>query len=319
MRSTPLITRAARRPRRYRANRLLWAAAILLVLLAVVSVLIATYVGWSLTHPKHKALTDSPDKLGLKFDQIEFESRTGDVKLKGWFLPAADASAPAKMNIIFAHGYRENRLQSGAEALKLAKELVAQGYNVVMFDFRNSGESEGDLTSVGYLEKYDLLGAIDWTRAHHPERIALHGFSMGATTALLAAAEDEQIAGVVADSPFNHLTRYLEHNLPVWSHLPDFPFTPLILGLLPRLTGIVTDEVDALSAVDRIQPRPVLFIHTAEDGSIPYTESEAMWEKHKESFQFWKAPAGHEHARAHAALPQDYERRVLEFYGSLQR
>ncbi|MCR8636862.1 alpha/beta hydrolase [Paenibacillus radicis (ex Xue et al. 2023)] len=318
MRPTPAITRAAR-PRGARSKKLLWTFVLLLLVLAVASVTISTYVGWKLTHPEHKALTDSPDKYGLSFEPVEFESRNKDVKLKGWFIPASDTSTPAKMNIIFAHGYRENRLQSGAEALKLAKELAAQGYNVLMFDFRNSGESEGNLTTVGYLEKFDLLGAIDWTRAHHPEPIALHGFSMGGTVALLAAAEDPQIAGVVADSPFNHLTRYLEDNLPVWSKLPNYPFTPLILGILPPLTGIVTDQVDGLTAVDRIYPRPVLFIHSAEDASIPYQNSESMWEKHKDRFQIWKPSAGREHVRVHAKLAAEYESKVLEFYKSLQR
>ncbi|MDF2961138.1 MAG: alpha/beta hydrolase [Paenibacillus sp.] len=318
MRSTPAITRAPRR-RGTRTKKGLWTLTVILLLLAAGSVIMATYVGWKLTHPVHKALADSPDKHGLTFQAVEFVSRNKDVNLKGWFIPASDPSAPAKMNIIFAHGYRENRLQTGAEALKLAKELVTQGYNVLMFDFRNSGESGGDLTTVGYLEKLDLLGAVDWTRAHHPGKIALHGFSMGGTTSLLAAAEDPQIAGVVADSPFNHLTRYLEDNLPVWSHLPDFPFTPLILGILPPLTGIVTDQVDGLAAVDRIYPRPVLFIHSAEDRSIPYRNSESMWEKHKDRFQIWKAPAGPEHVRVHAKLSKEYQSRVLDFYSSLQQ
>ncbi|WP_246078973.1 alpha/beta hydrolase [Paenibacillus piri] len=298
----------------------------MLVLLILGSAAVSAYVGWKLTHPEPKPLTDSPDKHGIPFEPVQFASRNQDVTLKGWFLPASGVSDgsggsggsnAAKLNIIMAHGYRENRLQSGAEALKLAKELTAHGYNVLMFDFRNSGESGGSLTTVGYLEQFDLLGAIDWTRTHHPGKIALHGFSMGATASLLAAAKDPEIAGVVADSPFNHLTHYLEQNLPVWSHLPNFPFTPLILGILPPLTGIVTDQVDGLSAVDLIYPRPVLFIHTADDESIPLRNSESMWEKHADRFQLWKAPAGQSHGKAHAVLPKEYETRVLEFYNSL--
>jgi len=317
MRPTPAITRAAR-PRGTRFQRRLRPFIIVILVLALLSAAIATYVGWKLTHPEPKLLTDSPEQHGLSFEQVQFESQNKDVMLKGWFLPAADPSIPAKMNIIFAHGYRENRLQTNAEALKLAKELVTQGYNVLMFDFRNSGESDGSVTTVGYLEKYDLLGAVDWTRARHPGKIALHGFSMGATASLLAAAEDPQIAGVVADSPFNHLGRYLEENLPVWSHLPDFPFTPLILGILPPLTGIDTGQVDALAAVDRIYPRPVLFIHSADDSSIPYRNSESLWEKHPDRFQIWKAP-GTEHVRAHKTHAKEYERRTVEFYNSLQQ
>jgi fermentation-respiration switch protein FrsA (DUF1100 family) len=314
MRPTPMISRAPR-PRRTSFTTVLRAAAILIIIVSLLSVGISTYVGWKLTHPERKALSDSPDRYGLTFSPVEFPSRTGDVMLKGWFLPASNATTD--LNIIIAHGYRDNRLQSGADGLKLAKELTAQGFNVLMFDFRNSGESGGNLTTVGYLEKYDLLGALDWVRANHPGSIALHGFSMGATTSLIAAAEDTDIVGVVADSPFNHLTHYLEDNLPVWSHLPNFPFTPLILGILPPLTHMDPDQVDALSAVDRIYPRPVLFIHSVEDVSIPYQNSESMYDKHKDRFEIWQT-TGKEHARSHAKFAKEYEEKVIAFYKRLQ-
>ncbi|ULL14098.1 alpha/beta fold hydrolase [Paenibacillus sp. H1-7] len=315
MRPTPAITRASR-PRGRLTKKVLWSTAVLLALLLIASVGISVYVGWKLTHPARVALDETPDRYGLAFEKVEFESRTKDVALQGWFIPSS--SEPAKMNIIMAHGYRKNRLQTGADTLKLTKSLVDQGYNVLMFDFRNSGESGGELTSVGYLEKYDLLGAVDWVKANHPEPIAVHGFSMGASTALTAAAEESAITGIVADSPFNHLTRYLEENLPTWSNLPNFPFTPLILGILPPLTGIDPDQVDALTAVDRIYPRPVLFIHSSDDHSIPLQNSESMWAKHKDRFEMWQI-SGADHVKGHAVHPKEYEEKVLDFYGKLQQ
>lgn len=314
MRPTPAITRAPR-PRGRFKQKAMWGAGILLLLL-IACVGLSIYVGWKLTHPVRQPLKETPEQYGMAFEQVQFPSRTHDVDLKGWLLPSE--SSPAKLNIIMAHGYRKNRLQTDAEALKLSKTFVEQGYNVLMFDFRNSGESGGELTTVGYLEKYDLLGAIDWMKANHPEPIALHGFSMGASTALLAAADEPGVAGVVADSPFNHLTRYLKENLPVWSHLPNIPFTPLILGILPQLTGIDPDQVDGLSAVDRIYPRPILFIHSPDDHSVPYPNSETMWAKHPDRFELWK-PSGADHVKSHAVHPEEYEDKVLQFYSRLEQ
>ncbi|OXM85285.1 alpha/beta hydrolase [Paenibacillus rigui] len=313
MRPTPAISRAAR-SRSHRKLKSVRYLLYLLLAIALICVAVSVYVGWQLTHPQRKAITEDPSRYEAAFEPVQFDSRTKDVTLKGWFLPSA--SDPAKLNIIMAHGYRDNRTYAAGEALSLAKALTQQGFNVLMFDFRNSGESGGDLTTVGYLEKFDLLGAIDWMQANHPGKLALHGFSMGASSALLAAAEEPAVAGIVADSPFNHLTRYLEDNLPVWSHLPRFPFTPLILGILPRLTGIQTDAVDGLSAVDRIYPRPILFIHSTDDHSIPYQNSEAMWEKHKDKFELWKT-SGADHARSHKVYPKPYEDKVIDFYNRL--
>ncbi len=295
---------------------MIWIAFALILLLAVGCTFVSAFVGWQLTHPVQQPVDDNPGNVRLAYEEIGFRSRPQDVELKGWFLPAR--GKPASMTIILSHGYAGTRLEKGLPALSLAKSLVEAGYNVLMYDFRNSGLSGGSLTTVGYLEKQDLLGAIDWVRQNHPGEIGLVGFSMGATTSILAAAEEPDVLGVVADSPFSRLKPYLQENLSVWSHLPKFPFTQLILTILPPLTGIRADEVDAFQAVDKVYPRPVLFIHSQDDDAIPYTNSESMWTKHQDRFQFWKSSkAGH--VGTYRQEPQEYTSRVLGFFANLQK
>ncbi|SDJ30034.1 alpha/beta hydrolase [Paenibacillus naphthalenovorans] len=316
MRTTPLIPRVPG-ARRSRKKIWLWTAGLLLfVFLACAG--IAAYVGWQLTHPGPAALDDSPDRLGLAYENVQFKSRGDDITLKGWFLPGKtiDREDSGKTGIIMTHGYRTNRLQKSAEALDLAKRLTDRGYRVFMFDFRNSGESEGSKTTIGFDEKYDVLGAIDWMKANHPGKIALLGYSMGASTSLIAAAEEPGVSGVIADSPFNHLRLYLEDHLSVWSNLPQFPFTPLILGILPGLVGVDPDQVDGFAAVDRIYPRPILFIHSTRDASIPISNSESLWEKHKDRFDMW-ATSAEGHARNYPPLKEEYVERVTDFLEKL--
>lgn len=293
---------------------LIWTVVIIFLAVIIAVVAISVYVGWSLTHPARKPVTTKPSVFQLTYENIQFISRNRDVQLKGWFLPSA--TEKKDRTLIFADGYAQNRLQKELPALSLAKSLVNDGYNVVMFDFRDCGESGGTETTVGQLEQQDLLGAVDWVKQNHPSKVGVIGFSMGATTALLAAADDPSIVGVIADSPFNNLLSYLKENLPVWSHLPNFPFTPLILDIIPPLTGMHPEEVNALSAVDRIYPRPVLFIHSQTDKDIPYTNSETMWEKHKDKFQFWKT-TGVGHVGSYAKYKEMYTGKVEGFFGAL--
>lgn len=303
-----VVTRLNSRPYYYRRKRTLRRIIFLIVILIAAILGFSTYVGWSLTHPDKLALNDTPAHYQLSFQDIEFLGRNSSVKLKGWFLPAKEADK----TIIIAHGYGKNRLQDDVPALPLAQSLVAEGYQVVMFDFRNSGESEGKLTSVGEYEEQDLLGAVDWVKANHPGKIGVLGFSMGASTALLAAADEPAIATVIADSPFDNLKAYLNDNLPTWSHVWKYPFTPLIMNIVPLLTGMHPERVDPLTAVDHIYPRSILFIHSVDDPSIPYLNSENMYLKHPDKFEFWKtSKAGH--VGSYKLDPQQYTERVISF------
>ncbi|MDB5052603.1 MAG: alpha/beta hydrolase [Bacilli bacterium] len=307
-----VVTKLAMRPY-YRRKRMLRFFIILLLVLVLASLGVSGYVGWGLTHPAKQPLGDSPANYQITYQDVEFASRGDAIKLKGWFLPAKKSDK----TIILAHGYKKNRVQDTVPALPLAKSLVGAGYQVLMFDFRNSGESEGTLSSVGELEKNDILGALDWVKSNHSSQVSLFGFSMGATTSLLAAADDPSVAGVIADSPFNNLKSYLTDNLSVWSHLPQFPFTPLIMNMLPPITGLHPERVDAFSAVDRIYPRPILFIHSIDDDSIPYTNSETLWEKHKDKFEFWKTSKA-KHIGSYKLDPVQYTARVLDFLARIK-
>jgi pimeloyl-ACP methyl ester carboxylesterase len=294
----------------------IWIVVIVLFVCFLGIIGMSVYVAWQLAHPIRRPIENSPEEYGLVYSDIEFPSRANDAILQGWFIPVARNGNG--MTLIFAHGYAGNRLERGLPALALAASFVEAGYQIVMFDFRNSGQSSGTLTTVGSLEKYDLLGAVDWVREHVGGSIGLIGFSMGGSTSLLAAAEEPAILGVVADSPFCQLKPYLQRNLSVWSRLPRLPFTPLILAIIPRLTKTDPSQVDALAAMDRIYPRPVLFIHSTDDTAIPYTQSEVMWSKHPDRFEFWKTALA-PHVGTYKLQPQTYTFRVLTFFDKLKK
>jgi fermentation-respiration switch protein FrsA (DUF1100 family) len=304
----------ARKKRRWKTAL---TAALCVLLVAVIAVVgISFYVGWQLTHPAREPIKETPGDYGLDYTEVDFASRADGVPLKGWFVPAAGGNKG--LTVIMAHGYRNNRAQQNVPGLQVAERLSKEGFDLFMFDFRGHGESGGKFVSVGQHEMKDLLGAIDWVRQQGTpgQPVALLGFSMGASTSLMAAAAEPAVAGVVADSPFSNLYEYLQENLSVWSNLPNFPFTPTILAIMPPLLDVDPKAVDPRSAVDDIYPRPILFIHSVEDGSIPYTESERMWQRHPDRFQFWKADSG-DHVRVFKTSPEEYMERVTAFLNDL--
>ncbi len=284
--------------------------AVLLLLAIIICVGISIYVGYSMTHPEKKPIDQLPSDYGMEYDEIGFSSKEDGLNLAGWVLHPEESP---KMTVILAHGYKGNRFEDHVSFFSMAEDLLEKGYRVVMFDFRYAGDSDGKMATVGAKEQLDLLGVIDWVDENYEEPIGLLGISMGASTSLLAAAQTDDVIGVVADSPFSDLQEYLKVNLPVWSDLPNFPFTPLILTLMPIISDLDPKDASPISVLDDIAPRPVLFIHNKGDDSIPYTESEKMMEKHPDVFELW-LPDGDGHVKAYKQNKAEYIDRVDSFF-----
>jgi dipeptidyl aminopeptidase/acylaminoacyl peptidase len=284
-----------------------------MLLLVVTGISIA--VGWTLVHPKPKKLGDSPASSGMVYKDITFGSHDG-LLLKGWFITAeANGHQANGKTIVFVHGYKGNRLQEGFGLLELTHTLQKLGYNALLFDLRASGDSEGKKVSIGYHEKMDVLAAVSAVKKMVPNnKIILMGFSMGASTALLAAGEDQTINAVVADSPFCNLAPFLSENLSHWSKLPTLPFTPLIMGILPYLTRIDVKRINPSEAVKTLtEKQSVLLIHGKKDASISFHHSVRLYENLKHNKRrLWLVPEG-EHVGNRSADPEEYDKRLIQF------
>jgi len=269
------------------------------------SLLVSLGVCWSVAHPQRHLLNETPAALGLDYRDVSFTSREDQLLIKGWLLPAASSDR----TVIIAHGYRNNRLQDDVPALSLARELVNAGYNVLMFDFRNCGESGGKMTSIGQYEVRDLLGAIDFVRSHPDisHRIALLGFSMGAATAILAGSQEPAVDAVIADSPFADLKQHLDSR--------SYPFQALLLPELSLLTGIKPEQVSPVKAVQDLSTKPPLLIHGDADKDIPVQNSREILRAARAAgsdASLWVVP-GADHLKSYSTAKKAYSSRVIEF------
>ncbi|TWG08435.1 alpha/beta hydrolase [Saccharopolyspora dendranthemae] len=144
----------------------------------------------------------------------EKDGRTGSVRRDVWFesggvrcaawlyVPAAEGG-PRPL-VVMAHGLgavREWRLDAFAE------RFAAQGWMVLVFDYRYLGASEGSprqLLDIGD-QLDDWRAAVAYGRSLpevDPDRIALWGTSFGGGHVLRVASEDHGVAAVVAQCPF---------------------------------------------------------------------------------------------------------------------
>lgn len=304
-----LSIQTKRRPRIWR--RVAYAIMIVIVLAALGTSGVAYYIGWQLTHPKRIALTKTPNDFGMNYQDVSFPSQTDHVSLKGWLIPAVSHTDKI---VIFSHGYKGNRENIDAD-FPTMKALHDAGFNVLAFDFRDEGQSNGDMVSVGYFEVRDVLGAVDFAKSHGYSKVGVIGFSMGASTALQAAVQDQRIQAVIADSPFANLYDYLSDNLPTWSHLPNWPFTPELLFEFKVLNGLDAHGVNPLGGLQHWTPRPLLLIAGTADDTIPMSNSQALYNevKNNQADSLWIVP-GAKHVKAYNVNPQAYEQKVTSFF-----
>jgi alpha/beta superfamily hydrolase len=93
------------------------------------------------------------------------------------------------------------RIEAHFLFVKAARALCAAGMNVLRFDFRGSGESDGgfeEMTIEG--EVADALAALERVRAEptvDPDRVALLGLSLGGLVAACAAARNGAVSALV--------------------------------------------------------------------------------------------------------------------------
>jgi len=272
---------------------------------------ISGVVGWYLTHPIREPVVSNPSEFGLKYQDVKFSSREDNLELSGWFIPAENSKAV----VIQAHGYEGSRTKE-KPSFPVTQALVQNGISVLMFDFRGSGDSEGSLVSVGDFEQRDLLGAIDYVRSLGYQNIGIIGYSMGASTTAVVAANEAGIKSVVLDSPFADLQEYLQVNMPIWTKLPNIPFTSIILHEIPAMTGIKTKNVSPLNEMGKFEDRPILFIAGDADNTIPMENSRRLWEKvNNPKNVFWVVP-GAKHVGAYNVLPDQYLDKVTKFFVS---
>ncbi len=230
--------------------------------LLVALVLLRTVpLAWRDLHPARRTLTDADRAEAARvlpgLEPVAFRTDDGLV-LHGWFAPGRDGLA-----VVLVHGLGGNR----AELLPEAGVLLRHGHAVLLFDSRASGESEGTLATWGDRERRDVAAAIRWVRTRSgvdPARIGLYGFSVGASTVALAAAEDASIRAVALGPVWPSLDAELHRKFRIAHGRPA-----ALAEAVFRLAGVHVDAVRPVDVLPRIPPRPVLFISGTRDDDTP--------------------------------------------------
>ena len=206
----------------------------------------ASWGAGAVLHPtRHRVSVPRPAAA----QDVEFESQ--GLRLRGWMFRGPE---PRRGTLIYLHGSADNR----ASGVSIATRFLERGFDVLNYDSRAHGESEGIACTYGYHEKRDLVRAVDLL-AHRP--VVALGVSLGGAVALQAAAEDSRIAAVIAVSTFSDLRTIVLERAPSFASPKD---VDAALRYAERKADFKVAETSPVLAAGRIGS-PVLLIHGQAD------------------------------------------------------
>ncbi|MEW6615104.1 MAG: alpha/beta fold hydrolase [Thermodesulfobacteriota bacterium] len=168
----------------------------------------------------------------------------------------------------------------------LAERFCMEGFASLIFNFRGTGESDGNFDILGWTR--DLTSMIDLFFDHpgvNKKHVSLMGFSGGAAVAVYVTAHDPRIFSLVTcacPSDFRFISKpedallFLNQAREV-GIIRDKDYPP---SVKEWLTGF--NEISPLKWVGRISPRHVLIIHGTDDELLDISHAKRLYEKAKD-------------------------------------
>jgi pimeloyl-ACP methyl ester carboxylesterase len=211
--------------------------------------------------------------LGRLYEDVEFVTDDG-LTIRGWFIPA---KAPSVRTVLICHGLGANR----SMFLGYVKAANALEANVLMFDFRGHGDSDGHTTTLGHREKLDVLAAISYLRGQRAgqarEVIGL-GISMGSAALLRAAADlDQPLHALIIDSGFASAVELTDSILAAFPAPTRPPLTLVGVPLASLHAGCWLPDVRPVDCIGAVRA-PVLVVHSRQDPLIPVHHGERLFQ-----------------------------------------
>jgi pimeloyl-ACP methyl ester carboxylesterase len=221
-----------------------------------------------------------------------FTLRTQDgVKIQA--ISLKNGAQPDKKAVIVCHGAGRSK---NTMSIVQTCSILATRYDVFTFDFRGHMESGGIFRANGDTE-YDLTAMIDHVRRLGYERVAVVGWSVGATTALLAAANGAPIDVIIAGSPPPVSLEEYKH-LQLLRRIPAIQFLGESAAATARYMRVVPGKrfMNILDFASLVPPIPILLVYNDYDTTInlPAEAFVKLYEKLPPTTEQMRLP-GHGH------------------------
>ena len=176
----------------------------MILVIAFIYLFTCYFIAGTIIHLNRQPVPRNPKHYGMDFENIEYKTSDG-VTIKGWLIPGSlnklviiiHVGGLTKYGSTIQYKNLTKLYNKEIEFLRTAKHLHKEGYWVLMFDFRNHGESGPDpnkgIASVGLEEYKDVVATMDYLKGRDELKdmdVGFVSFCMGANSTIIAMSKE---------------------------------------------------------------------------------------------------------------------------------
>ncbi len=284
-----------------------------IIITVVISLILIIYFGFSLfasfamTSRLSPHLDITPIFVSNDWRSVEFKASDG-VRLRGWFFEGTSDKV-----VIMVGGLLANRTNTEYMGPVIAKELLAKGYNVLLYDTRAHGKSDGDRVGFGSVEGNDIIGAVKFLNEQSfiSKNIGIIADSTGATSTLMVIDDLKEVGAIILDSPAAAFQPIISNRLSIEKQIPIF-FHPTIFFFNKLFFGVDLSIIKPIDKISLDPNRKLLFLHGKLDETIPVANSEKLLDKANKQSKLVVFDEGG-HIETYKSNPELYRKEVFQF------
>jgi len=169
------------------------------------------------------------------------------------------------------------------------------GSAVLVLDYRGYGKSEGRPSETGFYTDAEAAYAELLRLGYTPDRILVHGESLGTAVAVDLAAR-LPCRAVILESP-------------------PMSVSKMAGSVVPILGPLLVRGFDTYRKIPHVHV-PLLIMQGDADEIVPFSHGQAIFERANNPKRFWRIPGGR-HNELLATAGREYTIKLREFYDSL--
>lgn len=162
-----------------------------------------------------------PENLTFPTNKYETVKLKSNREIECWSIETENA----KGTVILFHGFVGNK----SSMLDKASIFNGIGYNTFLVDFMGSGGSQGNQTTIGFLEAEQVKTSYEYLKEKGENNICIFGTSMGAAATMKAISDfDIKPKGIILECPFGSMYETVCARFKTMN-IPAFPMAGLLV------------------------------------------------------------------------------------------